>query len=88
MKIYLPQPKDEPERNYIGMILGPRGMTQKELEQSTGCKICIRGKGASQHKRIQVDDDEDLHVHISGDNDANVKHSVKNENPQRGFCFS
>ena len=36
-----------PGINYIGLIIGPRGQTQKELEQKSGCKICVRGKGAS-----------------------------------------
>ena len=29
------------------MIIGPRGTTQKMLEQKSGCKISIRGKGSS-----------------------------------------
>ena len=30
--------------NYIGMIIGPKGLYQKRLEEETGCKILIRGK--------------------------------------------
>lgn len=46
-KIYLPNSLYEPDSNYIGMIIGPRGTTQKMLEQKSGCKISIRGKGSS-----------------------------------------
>lgn len=30
--------------NYIGLLIGPKGMYQKKLEEQTGCKILIRGK--------------------------------------------
>lgn len=29
-----------------GLIIGPRGATQKEMERTTNTKISIRGKGA------------------------------------------
>ena len=32
--------------NFVGRILGPRGMTAKQLEKKTGCKIMIRGKSS------------------------------------------
>ena len=34
----------------MGRILGPRGMTAKQLEQETGCKIMVRGKGSMRDK--------------------------------------
>lgn len=43
---------NEPDSNYIGMIIGPRGTTQKSLEQKSGCKISIRGKGSTKVKII------------------------------------
>ena len=36
--------------NFVGRILGPRGMTAKQLEQDTGCKIMVRGKGSMRDK--------------------------------------
>ncbi|CAD6196790.1 unnamed protein product [Caenorhabditis auriculariae] len=33
-----------PTYNFIGRILGPRGMTAKQLEKDTGCRIMIRGR--------------------------------------------
>ena len=48
-KVFVPV-KDFPEYNFVGRILGPRGMTAKQLEQETGCKIMVRGKGSMRDK--------------------------------------
>ena len=40
-----------PEYNFVGRILGPRGLTAKQLEQDTGCKIMVRGRGSMRDKR-------------------------------------
>lgn len=48
-KLYVPV-KDHPDFNFVGRILGPRGMTAKQLEQETGCKIMVRGKGSMRDK--------------------------------------
>jgi hypothetical protein len=37
--------------NFVGRILGPRGLTAKQLEQETGCKIMVRGKGSMRDKK-------------------------------------
>ena len=44
-KIFVPC-KEHPEVNFIGLIIGPRGNTQKRLVQETGCQVVIRGKGS------------------------------------------
>jgi len=38
--------KDFPTYNFIGLVIGPRGKTQKEMEGKTGTKIAVRGKGS------------------------------------------
>ena len=53
-----------PDTNYIGLILGPGGNTQKYLEGKTGCKISVRGKGSSNTKKVDWDMDDKLHVLI------------------------
>ena len=35
----------------MGRILGPRGLTAKQLEQETGCKVMVRGKGSMRDKK-------------------------------------
>lgn len=72
-KIYIPV-KDFPGRNFIGLIIGPRGDTQKRLEQDTGCKIAIRGKGSVKAGRQGKPEDEvdELHVIVTGPNEEAV----------------
>lgn len=68
-----------PTYNFIGLIIGPRGKTQKELEAKTGCKIAIRGKGSVKEGargrrdgKIMEGDDEPLHVVITGEDQRSV----------------
>ncbi|VDM61370.1 unnamed protein product, partial [Angiostrongylus costaricensis] len=49
--------------NFVGRILGPRGMTAKQLEEDTGCKIMVRGRGSSRTVCFLADT-EPLHVLI------------------------
>ena len=44
--------REFPTYNFIGLIIGPRGNTQKKLEGETGCKISIRGKGSAVQVRL------------------------------------
>lgn len=71
----IPIPIDKyPNYNFIGLIIGPRGKTQKELEAKTGCKISIRGRGSVKEGargrrdgKVTEGDNEPLHVVITGD---------------------
>lgn len=70
---------DHPNYNFIGLIIGPRGKTQKELESKTGCKIAIRGKGSVKEGargrrdgKIMEGDDEPLHVVITAEDQRSV----------------
>ncbi|XP_020260535.1 branchpoint-bridging protein-like [Asparagus officinalis] len=68
-KVYIPV-RENPGYNFIGLILGPRGKTQKQMEEETGAKIVLRGKGSSEQKpknKCDSSDDEDLHVLIEAD---------------------
>lgn len=82
-KIYIPI-DEHPTYNFIGLIIGPRGKTQKEMEEKTGCKIAIRGKGSVKEGargrrdgKIMEGDDEPLHVVVSGDNQESVDNAAK-----------
>jgi len=47
-KIFLPEELTYDGKNqYISLIIGPKGVTQKALENKSGCKISVRGKGSS-----------------------------------------
>ncbi len=63
-------PKDS-NFNYSGLLIGPKGNNQKQLEERTGCRILVRGKG-SQNQTNDHEDEEDLHVLVLGDNEAQV----------------
>ena len=67
-KIMLPK---DTNFNYSGLLIGPKGNNQKQLEERTGCKIMVRGKG-SQCPTNDYEDEEDLHALVLGDNEAQV----------------
>jgi len=73
-KLYLPQDGV----NYIGLLIGPKGMFQKKLEGESGCKILIRGKGSQKEGQPpQPDEDDDQHVLIMGDSQGSVDLAVE-----------
>ena len=78
--------REYPGFNFIGLILGPRGNTQKRLERESGCKIAVRGKGSlkegmksaaalrsSATGQADPSEHEDLHVLITGDDAKSVR---------------
>jgi splicing factor 1 len=68
LQLRVPIPfKEYPDYNFIGLIIGPRGLTQKQMEKDTGCKIAIRGKGSTKEgKQVSaMGVDEPLHVMIT-----------------------
>ena len=72
-KIYIPV-REHPEINFLGLLIGPKGATQKQMSEATGAKIVIRGKGASKDggssSTNHPDDSDDLHVSLEGTEDA------------------
>ena len=82
-KIFVPV-KEFPTYNFIGLILGPRGSTQKDMETKTRCRISIRGKGSMRdgsRGRISKDmheaEAEDLHVYIAGEEAEGVEEAKR-----------
>jgi len=71
VKIRVPV-KDYPKYNFVGKLLGPKGSTLKELQQQTGCRMAIMGKGSMRDKDAEEERrkeggkyahlNEDLHV--------------------------
>lgn len=71
-KIYIPV-KQYPDVNFLGLLIGPKGSTQKQLQELTGAKILIRGKGAQREGAAPTghpDDDDEIHVAIEGSDEA------------------
>jgi len=80
-KIYIPIDK-YPDYNFIGLIIGPRGNTQKRMEKETNCKIAIRGKGSVKEGKGKKDqgnpgDDDKLHVLITAENEVQLNKAAK-----------
>jgi len=78
-KVYVPI-KEHPDFNFVGRILGPRGMTAKQLEQETGCKIMVRGRGSMRDKKKEEQNrgkpnwehlSDELHVLITVEDSEN-----------------
>ena len=88
-KIFVPL-KEYPTFNFIGLIIGPRGRTQKRLEKETGCKIAVRGKGSMKEGMKSAaalrsgaagvpdpSEHEDLHVLVTGETREAVRAATK-----------
>ena len=73
-KIYIPK---KTGINYVGLLIGPKGTYQKRLQQQSGCKILVRGKGTQKEGMPpQPDDNEEKHVLIIGDTEENIQRAV------------
>eukprot|EP00466_Bigelowiella_natans_P019909 jgi/Bigna1/69092/fgenesh1_pg.8_\ len=76
IKLKIPIPVDKhPDYNFIGLIIGPRGNTQKRLQKETGAKIFVRGKEPNSRKMSRPhrpEDDEPLHVLITAREQSSV----------------
>jgi len=77
-EVQLPIPvRENPGVNFMGMVLGPRGNTQKRLELETGCRVSIRGRGSQKDGqtlpprradgRLPDGWEQELHVRLSAD---------------------
>ncbi|XP_041362536.1 splicing factor 1-like isoform X2 [Gigantopelta aegis] len=82
-KVMIPQ-EEHPDINFVGLLIGPRGNTLKNLEKETGAKIIIRGKGSVKEGKIGRKDgqplpgeDEPLHAYVTANNPENVNKAVE-----------
>ncbi|KAJ1452118.1 hypothetical protein M885DRAFT_620270 [Pelagophyceae sp. CCMP2097] len=69
-KLYIPHVQGI---NFMGLLLGPRGSSLKDLVDRTGARIVIRGRGSQREGERIVphdDDDDEMHVAIEGPADA------------------
>jgi far upstream element-binding protein len=73
-KVYVPV-DEHPDVNFLGLLIGPRGETQKQMQQMSGAKVLIRGRGSQKDgggmmQNPHPDDDDALHVCIEGSEEA------------------
>lgn len=57
---------NDPAVNFVGMMIGPGGSTQREMETQTGAKVNVRGKGCREGGQ-DTDPDKPMYVLIRGD---------------------
>ncbi|KAG7880464.1 hypothetical protein KL905_002437 [Ogataea polymorpha] len=82
-KLYIPA-REHPEINFIGLLMGPRGHTLKSIQEKSGAKIGIRGKGSVKEGKntalIRPDQnnlDDDLHCLITADSEEKIQKAMK-----------
>jgi splicing factor 1 len=78
MRVEIPQER-YPDVNFTGMILGPRGLNHKRLEDETGCQISIRGKGTRGQLESQTEEElaMPMHVCLTGEDEERVLSGVR-----------
>ncbi|KHJ41481.1 KH domain protein [Trichuris suis] len=81
-KVYIPQ-DEHPELNFVGLLIGPRGNTLKQLERDTNTRIIIRGKGSVKEGKIgkregpMPGEDEPLHAYITASDAESLQSAVE-----------
>lgn len=77
--------KEYPGYNFIGLIFGPEGDTQKRFEKDTGAKVQVYGKKANTGDKVEISSAdsndilstfEELYVQISADSYGKVDAAV------------
>lgn len=63
-KVFIPT--DNPEFNFFSLLVGPRGSTQKRLQETTGAHINIRGHDKGGDPAADGAEQEEMHVLIEG----------------------
>ncbi|EDK43918.1 hypothetical protein LELG_02097 [Lodderomyces elongisporus NRRL YB-4239] len=87
-KLYIPV-KDYPEINFVGFLIGPRGRTLNRLQEESGARLQIRGKGSvkeGKSTQATIEDksssgadsvEDDLHVLITADAQHKIAKAVQ-----------
>ena len=76
-KIYLTDTAmNDTNANYMGRIIGRGGSTQRVIEQRSGCKISVKGRGANNQSKELYENYDRLHVLITADTDEQLEKGV------------
>jgi hypothetical protein len=63
--------------NYMGRIIGKGGSTQKWIEERSGCRIAVRGRGANNINKDIYENYDRLHVLITADTEEQLEKGVE-----------
>lgn len=69
-------PDEEDGVNFVAVIVGPRGINHKRLQEESRCRIEIRGRNSSSPTQSYEESQMPQHVHIEGDSDEEVERAV------------
>lgn len=82
-KYYIPV-NDYPVINFVGLLLGPRGNTLRKLQEDSGCKIAIRGRGSVKEGKNAYDlprgamnFSDPLHCLVIADSEEKIQRGIK-----------
>lgn len=80
-KVFMPV-HEYPNINFVGLLLGPRGKTLQRMEEESGAKIAIRGRGSVKEGRGRsntgsMESEEDLHCIINAESDESLKKGLQ-----------
>jgi splicing factor 1 len=75
-KIIIPIEKF-PQAPFMGVIIGPRGVNHKRLQDTTGCKIFIRGRDIGDKWQSDEEAVMPQHVHIEGETEEQILHAER-----------
>jgi protein quaking len=64
-KVYIPA-HEFPDRNFVGMIIGPKGVTLKQLERITRARIYVRGSYKDKYA-------EPLHCYVTAESKESLR---------------
>ena len=65
-----------PDINFVSVIVGPRGINHKRLQDESLCRIEFRGKDSSSNVQTFEESEMPLHVHIEGDTDEAIERAT------------
>lgn len=81
---YIIPVNDYPDINFVGLLLGPRGNTLRQLQEQSGCKIAIRGRGSVKEGKNAADlpkgatnFEDPLHCLIIADSEEKLEKGLK-----------
>ncbi|KAK2118257.1 Splicing factor 1 [Saguinus oedipus] len=81
-EVMIPQ-GEYPEINFVGLLIGPRGNTLKNIEECNA-KVMIRGKGSVKERKVGCKDgqmlpgeEEPLHALVTSNTTENVRKAVE-----------
>jgi len=82
-KVWIPA-GEYPMVNFIGLLIGPRGNTLKSMEQKSGAKIAVRGKGSIKQGREKAEggnakqsEEEPLHCIVTAESEEKIAKAVE-----------